>query len=1073
MKNKFKFLLIIIFMIPIIVLAEGQLKQYFDATSDANNYINKYTDRNKYILLNNVKFKYENRTLSIDPVFTKGGLLNKSEFDLSVANSKSYLMSGREYWTMTDSTTGTKYYVDNFIFSKQITASSGVRVTEYVKSSTRINGKGTYGNPWVFEEGYEVTVKSNNSTYATITPTTQTVKNGGTASLNVNVTQGFKYANKDDCNLVKRNDTTYEIRNVTKDISCVAIFEETVYKMNLTSSVAYKKSPVPSVLYYRASSGWHNSPTATAKITQITPPTIVGYTFKGYKYGSTQVINSAGKILVNSISGFNYNTEEQNLTADITANQYTCSVGQYLRASDATCQTCLVGSFCPGGTYTYNGSDQGITSCPTGYTSDAGASANTNCYINVDDGKYKTTATGTTTNNCAAGTYKAAHKSYYNSNDGCSNCTAGTYSLDGAKQCTNCPSGFTSDEKATAQNKCYISVGDGQYKTTKTGTTVGNCTAGTYKGAHKGYYNVDDACDTCPSGFTSAAKAKANTECYIEVAAGQYKTTKTGTTVGNCTAGTYKTAHKGYYNVDDSCDTCPTGFTSAAKAGAQNQCYIEVAAGQYKNSKTGTGVSNCAAGTYKAKHNGYYNVDDSCDTCPSGFTSDEKATAQNKCYISVAAGQYKNSKTGTGVSNCAAGTYKTAHKGYYNVDDSCDTCPSGFTSAAKATAQTQCYIEVAAGQYKNSKTGTGVSNCAAGTYKAKHNGYYNVDDSCDNCPTGYTSAAKATANTSCYISVSGGKHKTTKTGTTIENCAAGTYSTDHKAYYNADDNCTNCSSGYTSSAGATSCTPSTYTVVFNSNGGSGNMSNLSCQVGANCTLTANAFTKDNSTFMFWSTNSGTTVLLYDSSENSGTAPASSTKDFKIYTNVMKPSVNEKYGLEVDVKGSGQMHNYLYGTNSTSKLQTSSESNSQGSSGTSGDGHNVITTTSSYQHLSVSYTFASSPTATEDKHVMFRLPAGGTGSVKNVKFYKKAANESVYIDSAAVKNIASAGGTITLYAIWKTASSGGGGGGSCAYYVAKTGCCYNNPISGSMTAYDCEWEPGYFVNGVCYRTVTGC
>ena len=90
-----------------------------------------------------------------------------------------------------------------------------------------------------------------------------------------------------------------------------------------------------------------------------------------------------------------------------------------------------------------------------------------------------------------------------------------------------------------------------------------------------------------------------------------------------------------------------------------------------------------------------------------------------------------------------------------------------------------------------------------------HKSYYGYSDSCSSCPSWYTSDEWATAKSSCYVNVSWWKYKTSKTWSSTTNCAANTYSTDHKAYYDSSDSCTSCPSWQTSSAWSTSCsTPS-------------------------------------------------------------------------------------------------------------------------------------------------------------------------------------------------------------------------------------------------------------------------
>jgi len=57
----------------------------------------------------------------------------------------------------------------------------------------------------------------------------------------------------------------------------------------------------------------------------------------------------------------------------------TCSAGDYFKADWAQCQNCLVNNYCPGGTYTYDGTNMGITACPDGTFSPAGMSSIDQC----------------------------------------------------------------------------------------------------------------------------------------------------------------------------------------------------------------------------------------------------------------------------------------------------------------------------------------------------------------------------------------------------------------------------------------------------------------------------------------------------------------------------------------------------------------------------------------------------------------------------------------------------------------------------------------------------------------------
>ena len=65
---------------------------------------------------------------------------------------------------------------------------------------------------------------------------------------------------------------------------------------------------------------------------------------------------------------------------------YECAPGQYLLETETSveCTPCPIGSYCPGGTYTVESENTGATTCPTDYTSDAGSTAESECYIGCE-----------------------------------------------------------------------------------------------------------------------------------------------------------------------------------------------------------------------------------------------------------------------------------------------------------------------------------------------------------------------------------------------------------------------------------------------------------------------------------------------------------------------------------------------------------------------------------------------------------------------------------------------------------------------------------------------------------------
>jgi hypothetical protein len=71
--------------------------------------------------------------------------------------------------------------------------------------------------------------------------------------------------------------------------------------------------------------------------------------------------------------------ESKTLTARWVGDTTVCDPGYYHRAADGICALCTIGSYCEGGTFTYDGYDHGIESCPLNETSFAGADEITDC----------------------------------------------------------------------------------------------------------------------------------------------------------------------------------------------------------------------------------------------------------------------------------------------------------------------------------------------------------------------------------------------------------------------------------------------------------------------------------------------------------------------------------------------------------------------------------------------------------------------------------------------------------------------------------------------------------------------
>ena len=225
-------------------------------------------------------------------------------------------------------------------------------------------------------------------------------------------------------------------------------------------------------LTYNANGGTVSPATTTVTYDGNYPSSMPTPTRRGYTFAGWYTAASGG----NAVTGSTKMTTASNhsIYAHWRVNSYSCGGGYYLAANGISCTRCPGGSYCPGGTWNFNASsNQGLNSCPSGYTSGAGASGSGNCYMSVPGGKYVASARASSATNCPAGKYRAAHTVYYGNTSSCSNCSAGYYSRGGAASCTRCPSGQTSNAGASS---CYNA---------------------TIRCRKDGYWSTYNSCDAC------------------------------------------------------------------------------------------------------------------------------------------------------------------------------------------------------------------------------------------------------------------------------------------------------------------------------------------------------------------------------------------------------------------------------------------------------------------------------------------------------------------------------------------------------------------------------------------------
>ena len=151
MKKIFRVLAFVTLFIPFIVNAAIKV-DFEDAKYGANNYINDFSNYKWYLdFKNGNKYVYDGNNFSSYEGFVYGGLINKSEYDISIDRYRSYLKNARSYWTLSGSN-NKMYALDNgkFTLLDRESKSAGVRPTHYILNQTEVSGQGSYTDPWIF-----------------------------------------------------------------------------------------------------------------------------------------------------------------------------------------------------------------------------------------------------------------------------------------------------------------------------------------------------------------------------------------------------------------------------------------------------------------------------------------------------------------------------------------------------------------------------------------------------------------------------------------------------------------------------------------------------------------------------------------------------------------------------------------------------------------------------------------------------------------------------------------------------------------------------------------------------------
>ncbi len=220
-------LFIMTLFLPILIKASSNFN---DGIKIANDYYNKFDNHDAY-LRNDTGSSYYNYVSGVskkESGFITGGFLSEQEYLITNTNNNSYLAPGIEYWLIDGKRL---YFVLSNTNIKQGT--SGVRVTEFTKHNVKVNGKGTYTNPWYFSGIYKVTARSSDLSMGKIEPgyEVQYADMNGSVDIKYISTSGYTY-DKIVCSSGQTNkisDGLIRVSNINQNVDCTLYFDTNTY----------------------------------------------------------------------------------------------------------------------------------------------------------------------------------------------------------------------------------------------------------------------------------------------------------------------------------------------------------------------------------------------------------------------------------------------------------------------------------------------------------------------------------------------------------------------------------------------------------------------------------------------------------------------------------------------------------------------------------------------------------------------------------------------------------------------------------------------------------------------------